>query len=260
MDLSRQNLMTQSKPALIELAKEHGFNPSTTLTKSAIIDMIIPPSEDQEQEDNQNNFTQKVLSFLRPDEVVDGHPSCDGLRRAFENLFGSIIESCGKIVQAPNAENNDRAAVEFRIKFIKNGEDFTRMVGDGADVCWVNTKKPFSNYPVATAMTVAEGRCLRKAMGLKLITMEELIAPTGEEAEVSSLINDSHAKIQEQHKNTILRLCERLGISIDKMLSFYDDVKAKTISDCTAFEGKFLINLLNKFSQKILVPPSEILS
>ena len=165
-----------------------------------------------EEKDNlkpsDKGWTEYVLSLLTPQELIDGKPTCDGLRRVAEAVMGPIVGGIAKIVQAPSPQNNMTAAVEFTIRF-DNGEVWT----SAADVNSNNCDPQFARFATSVAETRAEGRALRKALRLrKIITAEE----------PSDSYSENHmdnGKSTPTQWNFIETLCERNDIGVNKFLS-----------------------------------------
>lgn len=133
-----------------------------------------------------------VLSLLSEDELSNGNPTTDGLRRVASIALDKTVIGTAKIVQGPTKDNGMVAAVEYTVKTIGRGslhqigtmtpywsqpstdESFT----DCADASPSNCNPPFSLHPTAMACTRAEGRALRKLLKLrKVATAEELDTP-----------------------------------------------------------------------------------
>jgi hypothetical protein len=112
-----------------------------------------------------------VLSlFDEKTEMYDGRPLCHGLRRVAELLLGEIVSSRPTQIFPPKEDNSiGRATVVWEVAF-SNGQTFS----DVAD-CWEgNTDDTFCVFNTATAATRAEGRALRKALRLRVVSAEEL--------------------------------------------------------------------------------------
>lgn len=132
--------------------------------------------QQQPQPDNDNQlsptdlgWTQYVLDWLDKSEKYDNkYPKVDGLRRFAEFYYG-IESSTTKIVQAPNTANGGIAVVAHRVYF-NNSSYFDGV----ADASVSNTDFPYSKYVTASAETRAEGRALRRALKLQVVTAEEL--------------------------------------------------------------------------------------
>lgn len=112
-----------------------------------------------------------IMSLFDEGELFDGRPTCNGLRRVAELVLGPVAVSRPSQVFPPSnsGEELGRATVVWEVVFA-NGQLFS----DVAD-CWEgNTDDAFCVFNTATAATRAEGRALRKALGVKTVTAEEM--------------------------------------------------------------------------------------
>jgi hypothetical protein len=177
-----------------------------------------------------------VLSLLTEEEMPDGYPIVDGLRRVAQLILGPI-DGCPDVVQTPCPENGNRATVRYRISWYDEELKRERAYVDAADAYAGNTTK-FGNHPVAVATTRAEGRALRKALGLSRIIVAE---------EVSE--NESPTAISGTQISCIKMLCQKLSIDPDKFISAgeekFTDIK-KVPYDIAAK----MIKTLNEYQRK----------
>lgn len=168
-------------------------------------------------------WTDWVLGHLTEDEMFNGHPTVDGLRRILPLVLGDLIENTTQVVQSPSPENNNRATVVCTIT-IEQEEMHHITVCGAADVFPGNTMEEFARFPVATAETRAEGRALRKALRLRKIIVAE------EAAEHMPPVYDDN-NITSAQINTIDKLCHknRLDINVKKFINSgtqqYDDIQ-----------------------------------
>jgi len=114
-----------------------------------------------------------VLSNFKEDELVEDNPTCNGLRRVCEKVYGRIISCMTEILKVPT-ESDRSATVVCTIKCQEYNDLYILTQSASADVYEENTVHPYSLHPVATAETRAEGRALRKLLGLDCATHEEL--------------------------------------------------------------------------------------
>lgn len=151
-----------------------------------------------------------VMKQFTEDELEQGYPKVDGLRRVVRKLLGPIVESSAHCVQAPNEENGFTATVEHKIviHWLHN-EDYLpaheRTFTEISDVSMLNTSPEFYIHASATASSKAEGRALRKALMLKIIAAEEI------SQQVTANTGD---KINDNQKNFITLFCKRLKIDL----------------------------------------------
>lgn len=148
------------------------------------------------------DWTDYIISFLNEDELDDGKPRCDGLKRLSKELLGEH-----KPELIVHAINQGYAAVTYKATFKKG-------VYIGSAECHAgNTDSPFSSYPLATAETRAISRALKNALGLKVITAEE----TSRKAELSTPANDENRTeggITTTQVKFIERTCKNLDLSV----------------------------------------------
>jgi len=156
-----------------------------------------------------------VLSYLREDEKIKGHPKADSLRRLTELLIGEIVDIDTKVCQSPSADNGWRATVSVAVQ-VSTPHGILRASG-AADVYPGNTEQLFAKFPVATAETRAEGRAYRKLLKLQnVVAAEELVDETQ--------IFDPSDRIEAAQIMMINQMCSKakLNINIEKLLNKYD--------------------------------------
>jgi hypothetical protein len=182
------------------------------------------------------DWSDYVMSLFAKDELQGDNPKTDGLRRVAQKLIGQIAESKTKIVQAPTKENGNRASVEHTIVFAlrsfdDSGIQLYKTIMAVAD-CWSeNTISPYNQHPSATAETRAEGRALRKALGIKNISAEE--KSVREESDIQAAqdrsLFDNEALIDEGRVLGITLLCQRCNINVSAFINSgkraYNDIK-----------------------------------
>jgi hypothetical protein len=150
-----------------------------------------------------------VMSFFTDEELVDGRPTCVGLRRVAELLLGEVAFS--KPVDCNSQQGIAWVRWEMGIYFrmgTPNYHDFNiqelplRIFGACADANFDNTKNPYNNYLTAVADTRAEARCLRKALRIEVIAAEE----------VSTDDDTNNKDMKITQLSAITRQCNRLEI------------------------------------------------
>lgn len=118
-------------------------------------------------------WTEHVMSHFTDDEIYDGYPTCDGLRRVCELLLGETVTSRPVQVVAPSSANGFHAMVVWEYSYRDRYSDQVKVFGDAADVCPLNTEHPYWIHATATASTKAEGRAYKKALRLVRIHSAE---------------------------------------------------------------------------------------
>lgn len=115
-----------------------------------------------------------IMNMFDDNELADGkYPRAVGLRRVAEQVLGKIVDSKPtQVIISQDHNGLPMSTIVYQIIF----QDGT-VVADVAD-CWVgNTDDTFAVHPSATASTRAEGRALRKALNLNVLTAEEMNNP-----------------------------------------------------------------------------------
>jgi hypothetical protein len=123
---------------------------------------------------NDPNWTKWVLSQMAPDELQDGHPTLDGLRRITPIILNEdVAESSSEIAQVPTPDNHGHATVKVRL-LLTSGYSVDGCADAGSNNC----KGAYSLHPVAMAESRAESRAYRKMLRLKnVISAEEAVSP-----------------------------------------------------------------------------------
>jgi len=252
----------KGKAKLVEMLEE-----AKQISNDQIVDNIsledFEPMADlaEEQVDKENDnevydmidpkWSDFVMTHFEDDELIDGNPTVDGLRRVTEVLIGPIIGNEVQVIQPPNPDNGHRAVTVYTLTIFWERDDVgeNRTFSDAADVYQGNTEDVYARFPTATACTRAEGRVLRKILRLKkVVAAEELTSKPVEEAGFNGLITNSQ-------KNFITTLCKKLDLNIKKFISSgkekYDDV-----DDIRYETAKEMIRHLNKLQQNVkLITP-----
>jgi hypothetical protein len=119
-------------------------------------------------------WAQHVMGQFQPDELQEGNPKVDGLRRVAEALLGTIIREDCELISSPSMENNMMACAKATFVFQdENGSVFS--FSSLADACGANLTPEFKMYITAMADTRAKARALRNALRLRSsVAAEEL--------------------------------------------------------------------------------------
>lgn len=179
------------------------------------------------------NWTEYVMGLLSEDEVFNGLPKVDGLRRVLPKLNYHINNSAARVVQAPNQTNEYTATVEFTLSMVNRG-GLGIYVTDVADAQRDELKFPYNKHVTAIAATRAEGRAIRKLLKLKVSTLEEVD------------INEEGVKQTKQgnHQTVVIKnICKKRKLNVDKVAKSVTN--KEKLSDCTFDECLKVINELN---------------
>jgi hypothetical protein len=191
------------------------------------------PAEPTPPDINAVDWTPYVLSKLQPDEIWDGCPTYEGLRRLTHELLGVIVEYRPRVVQAPNSQNFNHSCVEytFVIEHFDNapwlGDLMGRSVSYGgvADVFDGNGDALYSwRFSSATCETRAKSRALRDAFRLRHVRVREEVSELKEE---ESGLDGTMNTVQ---TNALKLICGRIDVNVWKYLNAgekkYPSVKA----------------------------------
>ena len=111
------------------------------------------------------------------------------------------------------------------------------------DVVHSKTPYPFKDHLVATADTRAEGKALRRALKIRVITAEELQSESEEEV----LISDEG--VNDQQILAINQLCKRLDVNVEGLVKTKCQ-SAENINDMNSLEARLIISQLSEFQRK----------
>ena len=198
-----------------------------------------------------------VLSKFEHDEMVDGNPTVDGLRRITELVLGPIVNTETEIVQVPTKENEGRATAVCTVAVLVGDTGYSRKASGSGDAWHKNTDMPYSKFPVAMAETRAEGRALRRVLQLrKVVAAEELSARA-----TDSQDEDYSESVNENQSNFIDVMCKSDGrgmdIDVEKFVtSQYPHIK--NMDQLTHFEASSLIQMLSRYQQNMEDVPASI--
>ncbi len=200
----------------------------------------IPPSISSPE------WSDYVISKFEYDEMVDGNPTVDGLRRVTEVVLGEIISTDTDIVQVPTKENEGRATAVCSVVVQTHFGNIRKSSGSG-DAWHKNTDMPYSKFPVAMAETRAEGRALRRILQLrKVVAAEELSDGLDDSIDYEKNISDNQV-------NFIEVMCRPdgrgLDINIAKLINETDESRAKktTIRELSHSEATKFIKVLSSY-------------
>lgn len=194
-----------------------------------------------------------VMALFEPDELIEGHPTVNGLRRVIEN-FGDVVYSEADLVDRPTDANGYRYTVKYTV-VIDMHDGKRKQYSDLADVCPDNAEFPFNKFPSAVAATRAEARCLRKAMKIKKAAFEELSGSKdgGTPAVIASEFGVSADKISDFQVTTLNIIAQRLDINVMKFANKGKETY-KNIRDIPHEKAKLMISTLSEIQRNNELP------
>jgi hypothetical protein len=182
-------------------------------------------------------WTDFVLTqFIDREKDQDGNPKVDGLRRVAEKLLGEFSIDT-EVVQAPSFDRG--ATVVVKLEFL-NRYGAPRIVCGAADVSTANTQREYAIHSVATAETRAEGRALRKALGLtKVLAAEELLNADADEPNGTERISTGMV-------TSLKVMCQKVNVDLEALAQKLYNVQE--VGDLTSSQGRKVANKLYEFN------------
>jgi hypothetical protein len=215
-----------------------------------------------------------VMSKFTDNELVEingeRYPNCYGLRRVVELLIGDIVESKPtNLIMSPDSNGNTpgRVTCIYEVAIRDHDTGALKKYGDVAEVFSLNCDDLFLAYPAATAVTRAEGRCLRKLLKVRCVAAEELTRNKNVGEAVRAVINTTPTNGEYQETNepltgiqikAIKSRCAALDIDEMKFVNSGQNKYAK-IEDIQKKVAIKMIGLLNDYQNNKQPIPIEIL-
>lgn len=195
-----------------------------------LLDFPLPEKNDIEgpQEDvrplmSEPEWSDYVMKHFTPDELVNGHPKVDGLRRVTELLLGPVVQGMVRVIEGPKQINNWTAVCEYTVTIESVYEsDYgkIRVFNSAADAGPHNSDKQFSKFPTALAETRARGRAYREALRLNKCAAEELVKVPVDEAEERGVISKGQTTF-------IDMMCQRMNLDAIGFINYWIKEKVK---------------------------------
>ena len=157
-----------------------------------------------------------AMTLFSEDELMNGHPLVNGLRRVAELVLGPIAFSGPTWVKPTERDDHHgRATVIFTVEFA-NGIKCAEV----ADSWEGNTDDTFCAFAVAIASTRAEARALRKVLKIKGVAAEELtkkdtakiVRDISQQKSSTSGDYDDQSRMSDAQSNFIDIKCKQMNI------------------------------------------------
>ena len=206
-------------------------------------------------------WTDYVLKLFSDDEMDNGHPKCEGLRRIVNLLVGystsTIISNA-----PPTFENFGNATVAVRVQVHVTNEDhpmYGKVLTQDAvtDVNSRNTPAPFHMHPSASSFTRSEASAFRKILHLKNTVSAEELAP--ENAGNDEPIWESDEVIGDEQIMAIDAVSRRCNLSVLEYInSGSSGAKYEFIEQIRKSTALSMIKHLNKIQQGKCARPKTV--
>tara|TARA_R110000824_G_scaffold128568_4_gene289504 strand:- start:19441 stop:20172 length:732 start_codon:yes stop_codon:yes gene_type:complete len=184
-------------------------------------------------------WSEHVLDQMDDSELREGNPTVDGLRRVTERIYGEIISSTSDVIKA-----DERACtIKHTLQIQKYSTGATITVDGCIDVRYQNVPHPFNQHLVATADTRAEGKALRRALKLRVITAEEMQNTSEDD------ILAAEENITDQQILAINQMCKRLDIDLVGIVK-NTCANVESIRNVNNLQGRMLLSSLSEYQRK----------
>lgn len=185
---------------------------------------IIKPEEleklDEEimPEYGSHPWSDYIKGQFEEDELINGHPKVDGLRRLVEEHLGPITHLQFKTIQGPSDQNGYTAVVECHVGLHNKQIELDVISSDVAEANNENLSDMVSIYKTQCAATRAEARVYRKLLRLyNVVSADELKNPFEEQGDKASA----------NQVTLIEKMCEELHINMSKLCNLKKLTKPK---------------------------------
>ena len=265
-----QEILSQSKKPLVQLLIETKEKKANELFEfdseeedilSAVdTDALSSSLELVQPSFNTEKWSEWVMSQFADDELENGAPTCDGLRRVAEDVIGPIAKVEVIKNDTPTVSNKGNATVVVGVTIEpvlldshpRHGSYI--YVEDLADANRLNTPEEIFKHPSATAGTRAESRVYRKMLRLrKVLTAEELASNESNLEEEWS----PSTPITEQQITVIEMLCKRTNLNVLEFINC-GDLKYVCIEQVSEQSAQKMLQHLNRIQRKDAPRPDGV--
>jgi len=269
LGIEDEAVLSQSKKPLVKLLLETKSEDDDILNLdlededilSAVdAEALSEVSELVQPEFNSEKWSEWVISKFADDELENGAPTCDGLRRVSEQILGPIekVEVIKNDTPSVNNKGNATVVVGVTINPVMlEGHPrygYSIYVEDLADANRLNTPEEIFKHPSATAGTRAESRVYRKMLRLrKVLTAEELAS---NEANIDETWSPS-TPITDQQITVIEMLCKRTNMNVLEFINCGDS-KYVCIEQVSEQSAQKMLQYLNRIQRKDADRPDDI--
>lgn len=223
-------------------------------------DALTESSSLVQPEFNSEKWSEWVMSKFTDDELENGAPTCDGLRRVAEDILGPIekVEVIKNDTPSVNNKGNATVVVGVTIDpvWLEGHPRYGKSiyVEDLADANKLNTPEEIFKHPSATAGTRAESRTYRKMLRLrKVLTAEELAS---NESNIEEEWSPS-TPITDQQITVIDMLCKRTDMNVLEFINCGDS-KYVCVEQVSEQSAQKMLQYLNRIQRKDADRPDEI--
>ena len=270
LGVENEEILSQSKKPLVQLllkTKEQESNETLEFDSevedilSAVDTSALSESSELIQPAfNSESWSEWVVSQFADDELENGAPTCDGLRRVAEQILGPIEKVEVIKNDTPNVSNKGNATVVVGVTINPvqlEGHPrygYSIYVEDLADANRLNTPEEIFKHPSATAGTRAESRVYRKMLRLRKVLAAEELASN--ESNLDEGWSPS-TPITDQQITVIEMLCKRTNMNVLEFINCGDS-KYVCVEQISEQSAQKMLQYLNRIQRKDADRPDDI--
>tara|TARA_Y100001938_G_scaffold151098_1_gene245960 strand:- start:1776 stop:2729 length:954 start_codon:yes stop_codon:yes gene_type:complete len=265
LGINDENVLSQSKKPLVKLLLEMKDKKNQDVDDDVLFedeedDILSAVDTEVLSEEsslvqpafNSEKWSEWVISQFADDELENGAPTCDGLRRVAEYVLGPIEKV--EIIKndTPSVSNKGNATVVVGVTISPvHLEGHPRYghpiyVEDLADANRLNTPEEIFKHPSATAGTRAESRVYRKMLRLRKVLTAEELASNNENIDESW---SPSTPITDQQITVIDMLCKRTDMNVLDFINCGDS-KYVCVEQVSEQSAQKMLQYLNRIQRK----------
>lgn len=188
-------------------------------------------------------WTKYFMSQLETNELEDGYPSAHAIRRVTKKIYADILSSESEYLGVTPFGS---VVVKHILVVRRYSDDQTLEVSACVDVHPNKLASPFNDHPVATACTSAEGKALRRLLGIQIYSKEEA-GSNVKDQEID--MADTVKKISDQQILVMNTLAERNNINVAALVKTIVNKKLKNVYDITNSEARLIVDQLSEYGR-----------
>jgi len=193
-------------------------------------------------------WSEYVLDHLTDGELKEGNPTVDGLRRVTEEVFGDILSSTSHIYSHDMGRGICTLKHTLQIRKHRTGDVIT--VDGCVDVNRGNIPHPFNQHLVATADTRAEGKAIRRALKIRVVTAEEM--QNSDEDDILA----AEENITDQQILAINQMCKRLDVDLEAVVKA-TCAGVASVRGVSNLQGRTLLASLAQYQRDASLIPED---
>lgn len=197
--------------------------------------------------------SEDIMGLFLPEELEDGAPKVNGLRRVANVVIGNVVNQDVDI-KPVTININDRivsgVSAVFKITFCCNNTNFGRIgeyisFSDAADcIPAYNSTDMYGRFVTAMAATRAEARVYRKALRLNVVAAEE------KDDEVKAIVESENAVVDNSitiaQTKALQIACKNKGLDLEKDILAVSSRNISSIEELTSDDFRKIMKYIGE--------------